>query len=261
MRTSHTRFLFVLIAVFTISSCVSKKKLTYLQPDADLSRELSELINHVTPADYEVKPYDYLYINVVTPDPRWSEMFNASAGEGTISEESAVFISYPVDARGYIKIPYVGKILVAGDTVEEISAKLDEAFKSYVKDAAIRVRLVNNTISLIGEFNNPGRYRLEKDRVTIFEALSLGGDLSDYSDRMKIQLIRPTEFGPVIKEFRLRDRSILSSEYYYVMPNDIIYAPPLRGRTFQMNAFIYSLALGVINMGLVIYALIEAQRE
>ena len=77
-------------------------------------------------------------------------------------------------------------------------------------------------------------------------------DLSVYSDRQRVQLIRPSPYGPVIKEFSLSDRSILNSEYYYVMPNDIIYAMPMRGRSFQVNSSIYTLFLTSITTALVI---------
>ena len=166
---------------------------------------------------------------------------------------------YVVDRDGNIEIPFVGKVNVAGETLNNVKVKLESTFSSYVKDASITVRLVNNYVSLIGEVGSPGRYPLTKNRVNVFEALAMAGDLSEFSNRSKIQLIRPTPYGPVIKEFSLRDRSILDSEYYYVMPNDIIYAPPLKGRTFQMNSEIYTVILGVLNTGFVIYALILNQ--
>ena len=56
---------------------------------------------------------------------------------------------------------------------------------------------------------HPGRYLLYKDRINIFEALSLAGDMSVYSNRQKVQLIRPSPYGPIVKEFSLADRSIL----------------------------------------------------
>ena len=77
---------------------------------------------------------------------------------------------------------------------------------------------------------HPGRYLIYKDRINIFEALSLAGDMSVYSNRQKVQLIRPSPYGPIVKEFSLADRSILTSEFYYVMPNDIIYAIPMQGK-------------------------------
>ncbi len=199
-------------------------------------------------------PYDNLYIRVITPDPQWSALFNTmpvGAG-GAVTQESAGSIGYSVDVDGKIEIPFVGKIEVAGKTLSEIKVELDSIFKNYVTDAAITVRLVNNYVSIIGEVMRPGRYPLTKDRVNIFEALSMAGDMSEYSNRQKVQLIRPSPYGPVIKEFSLSDRSILSSELYYVMPNDIIYAIPMQGRTFQSNTSLYTLFLTTITTALVI---------
>jgi polysaccharide export outer membrane protein len=98
----------------------------------------------------------------------------------------------------------------------------------------------------------PGRYIIYKDRINIFEALSLAGDLSVYSNRQKVQLIRPSPYGPTVKEFSLSDRSILTSEFYYIMPNDIIYAMPMQGRSFQANTAVYTLFLTTITTALVV---------
>ena len=168
--------------------------------------------------------------------------------------ESASLSGYNVDADGFIEIPYVGRVKVAGRTLAEIKIELDEIFKKYVSDGAITVRMVNNFVSIIGEVGAPGRYPLTKDRLNVFEALSLAGDLNDYSNRQKVQLIRQTPYGPLVKEFSLRDRIILTSEFYYIMPNDIIYIQPMRGRTFQTNSSGYTVFLSTITTFLVIYS-------
>ena len=247
-----------ILTVMTISliavSCVSKKKLTYLQY-SDKSYRFGpeeEFRPSVTPAAYKVMPNDFLFVRVITPDPQWSALFNVQTGEGGVTQESAALSSYSVDKDGYIEIPYVNKVKVAGKTLSEIKAELDSVFKNYVTDAAITVRLVDNNISIIGEVNAPGRYPITKDQLTVFEALAMAGDLGVYSNRQKVQLIRPSPYGPVIKEFSLADRSILNSEYYYVMPNDILYAMPMRGRSFQLNTSIYTLFLTTISTALVI---------
>ena len=166
----------------------------------------------VTPAAYKIMPYDNLYIRVITPDPQWSALFNIETGTTGLTQESAGLSGYSVDIDGNIEIPYVGKVKVAGKTLSEVKVELDSIFKNYVTDAAITVKLVNNAVSIIGEVNAPGRYVIYKDRINIFEALSLAGDLNDFSNRQKVQLIRPSPYGPSIKEFSLSDRSILSSE-------------------------------------------------
>ncbi len=174
-----------------------------------------------------------------------------------MTEESAALFGYTVDAAGDIEIPFVGKIKVVDKTLAEIKNDLDSIFKNYVTDAAITVRLVNNYVSVIGEVTVPGRYRLTKDRLNIFEVLSLASDLTAYSNRQKIQLIRPSSYGPVVKEFSLTDRSILSSEFYYLMPNDIIYAMPVRGRSFQLNSSVWTLFLTTITSAFGIIALVR----
>jgi len=244
----------LLLMILIAGSCVSRRKLTYLQYSnesvrSDLKQEAGP---SVTPAAYKIMPNDYLYIRVITPDPQWSSLFNIQAGEGGITQESAALSSYPVDTEGNIEIPYVGKVQVASKTLSEIKEDLEKVFKNYVTDAAITVRVVDNNIGIVGEVNAPGRYSITKDRMTIFEALAMAGDLSVYSDRQRVQLIRPSPYGPVVKEFSLTDRSILNSEYYYVMPNDIIYAMPMRGRSFQLNTSVYALFLTTISTALVI---------
>ena len=173
--------LLALFLVFIIAgSCVSRRKLTYLQY-SDQSAEHGmeqKLRTSVTPAIYKVMPNDYLFIRVITPDPQWSALFNTQTGEGGVTQESASLSSYPVDIYGDIEIPYVGKVRVSGKTLSEIKTDLDYVFKNYVTDAAITVRLVENNLTIIGEVNAPGRYPIIKENLTIFDAIAMAGDLS-----------------------------------------------------------------------------------
>jgi polysaccharide export outer membrane protein len=205
-------------------------------------------ITNVTPLAYKLMPYDILYINVATPDPQWSALFNigSEGSSGSLTVESAALSGYSVDEYGYIELPYIGRLEVADKTLSEIKVNLDSTLKSYVADASITVKLVNNYVSIIGEVNSPGRYPLTKYQLNVFEALSMAGDISSYGDRQKVQLIRQTHYGPIVKEFSLNDRSILASDLFYIMPNDIIYVLPLRARTFQINSSTYSLILSSI---------------
>ncbi len=254
MKRQHALLLLLLLTA--LNSCVSKRKLTYLQYTDKYSVSDTDIRTTVTPLAYRIMPYDNLYIRVVTPDPQWSELFNVMpvGSGGAVTEESAALFGYPVDGDGKIEIPFVGKVNAGGKTLSELKIELDSIFKNYVADAAITIRLVNNYISILGEVNAPGRYHLTKDRMNIFEAISLASDMSEFSNRLKVMLIRSSPYGPTIKEFSLLDRSILSSEFYYVMPNDIIYAMPLQGRSFQANSSAWTLFLTTITSALGIIA-------
>lgn len=251
MKIQSKLILFLIVLSLALNSCVTKKELTYLKysgrPGEDLY-SVDDIRGSVTPSAYKILPYDNLYLRVITPDPQWSELFNTMpvGTGGAVTEESAGLFGYPVNGEGYIEIPFVGQVKAGGRTLAEIRSELDSVFKGYVTDASITVRLVNNYVSVLGEVRLPGRYRLSKDQVNVLEVLSMAGDLTEFGNRQKIQLIRPSPYGPVIKEFSLGDRSILSSELYYIMPNDIIYALPSKGRSFQVNSSVWTLFLTTI---------------
>ena len=252
MRISCLSVSLALIVI--MSACVSKKKLTYLQfsDKSGAYNTEEEIMASVTPTAYKLMPYDNLFIRVVTPDPQWSALFNVETGTTGLTQESAGLSAYPIDLDGNIDMPYIGKVRVAGKTLNEVKVEFDSILKNYVTDAAITIRLVNNAISIIGEVNTPGRYVLYKDRINIFEALSLASDITAYGNRRRVMIIRPSPYGPMIKEFSLADRSIIGSEFYYIMPNDVIYAMPMQGRVFLTNTSIYTLFLTTITTALVV---------
>jgi polysaccharide biosynthesis/export protein len=244
---SNNNFLsaFIFLLAVMCTSCITSSKLTYLQN----TFSLSDTALSVQPEAYRIKPFDNLYIKVVTPDPQWSQMFNtmdATSSNSSMTEQSADLISYSVDKEGYINVPYVGKLEVADKTLFEIKSDLDVLLKGYITDASVTVKMINNFISILGEVKKPGKYQIYKDRLNIFQALAMAEDLNDFSNRQKIKIIRPIPGGNIVKEFSLTDNSILTSQYYYVMPNDVIYAQPIKGRFFQMNSFPYTLILGTL---------------
>ena len=246
----------ILLIASILASCVTNKDLTYLQYEGSPF----DTIPSVTPSDYKVQPFDNLFIRVVTPDPQWSQMFNTISATSlnlTVTEQSADMLSYPVDSSGAILLPYVGKIQVAGKNLESITNDVGAALKNYIADAAVTVKMINNYVSLLGEVNRPGKYPIYKDRLNIFQALAMAGDLGDYSNRQVVQIIRQTSGGNLIKEFSLTDRSIMSSEFYYVMPNDVIYAKPIKGKFFQMNSFPYAVILSTITTFVLILNVIK----
>ena len=255
MKFKHIIISIIVAASLVLASCVTNKKLTYLQSEG--ARE--EFIP-ITPDTYIIQPYDNLFIKVVTPDPKWSDMFNTmpstSYGYG-LNEQSADILSYTVNDNGTIELPYAGKFMVAGKTLKMIENELNISLKSYVTDAVVTVKMVNNYVSIIGEVQRPGRYSIYKDRLNIFQALAMAGDLGIYSDRQKIQLIRQTPDGNIVKEFSLRDRNIIGSQFFYVMPNDVLYAPPMKGRFFQMDSFPYALILSTITTFILLWNVIQ----
>ncbi len=191
MSSNRNLIILLIYLSLILSSCITNKKLIYIQHEG----KAIDTITVATQSDYKIQPYDNLFVRVIIPDPQLSAMFNTTptmTASFGISEQSADLISYPVEADGTIKLPYAGRVTIAGLTIYAATIEIEQALKTYIADASVMLKIVNNYISLIGEVQKPGRYPIYKNRLSIFQALALGGDLTDFSNRKKVQLIRQT---------------------------------------------------------------------
>ncbi len=235
----------MMIITGLLGSCVTTNKSTYLQ-DLEDSGVPSEIYQ---PESYRIQPNDNLFIRVTTPDPRFSEMFNTlptTTGSMSSTEQSVDLLSYSVHTDGTVDIPYLGSVYVAGKTVTEAEKVLQAALADYISDAGITVKLVNNYVSILGEVTRPGLYPIYKEHLNIFQALSMAGDVGEFSNRSNIKIVRSTSDGSVIREFNLTDRNIVDSAFYYVMPNDVIYVSPMKGKFFGFTQFPYMVLLSSV---------------
>ena len=237
-------WLFILLAIISFSSCVTNKEVTYLQ-EYELSNYSDE---YVPPESYIIQPNDNLYIRIATPDPSLSAIFNIVEPGGMMraDEASAHLLSYPVDQAGTVNLPYLGLVEVGGLTLSEAKIVIGEILSDYVADATLTIKLVNNYVSVLGEVNVPGLYPIYKERLNIFQALAMAGDLDDFGNRYMVSVIRQTPDGSIVKEFDITDKNIIDTEFYYIMPNDVIYVKPKKGRYFAVNSAPYLLAFSAI---------------
>jgi polysaccharide export outer membrane protein len=142
---------------------------------------------------------------------------------------------------------------VKDQTAEEIQRMLEKKLSEYLVNPVVIVRLASFRISLLGEFKNPGKYDVYQSNINIFEAISLGGDLTDYAKRNKIAIIRQTTDGSEIIRVNLNDKRILASDYYFLLPNDIVYAEPIKAKQFVSTNFPYGLIFSVLSTLLLLY--------
>jgi polysaccharide export outer membrane protein len=245
-----------LVLLLVTASCVSNKEATYLQV-YDESMYSGE---YVPPMDYLIKPNDNIYLQVSTPDPTVSAFFNvfdATGGMMTVEEASAQLMSYPVELDGTVDLPYMGHVQVAGMTLPEAKMVIEDRLREYVTEFTVTVKLVNNYVSLLGEVRQPGMYPIYKERLNIFQALAMAGDVADFSKRYEVAIIRQTEGESIVWEFDITDKKIVDSEFYYVLPNDVIYVKPKGGRYFAINTASWTFALTTITAAISLFVLIQ----
>jgi len=213
--------------VWILASCTTPvSSLSYLQHDG----EKEVVFRSETPDVYRIKVNDNLYIRVVGEDEQITNFLNLSGRQGNMGGSSGMntfdFITYVVDADGVISMPQIGRVKVEGLTIREVEDILTPKVNEQVENTSVVVRVVNRRVSVLGEVNSPGSHQMLKYNQTIFETIAMAGDLSDYGNRRNVKLIRETAEGQVIATLDLTNPSLMTSPYYYTLPNDVLYVEP-----------------------------------
>ncbi len=253
--------LFFLINSLLFFSCVTPRKTHYLQePDAIIPSypEVS------MPPDYTVQFNDELFIRVMTLNPESKRIFNPQSSGGASSnaiiKNTTVkgLQSYTVYDDGTIDFPYVGEIHVAGKTTREIKFHIEDKLKDYVRDCSVDVGLVNSYVNVLTN-TSASRVDLITERMTIFQVLAIAGDLGSYAKRSEIKILRETTRGTEMREFDLRSKDIIHSDFYYVQPNDLIYVKDFNGQFFRLNNFmtVLTTTTATISFGFFMWKLID----
>ena len=122
---------------------------------------------------------------------------------------------------------------------------------------SVEVNIVNRSFSIIGA--KSGRYQINKEKMTIFEALAMAGDLGEFNSRKEIKLVREKNGVTTIKTFDARSEDIVNSEYYYIEPNDIIYIRQIPGYSFGINhvTTVIGVTAATISFGVFIYTIVQ----
>jgi polysaccharide export outer membrane protein len=238
MKVSIYKAAIILILIFT-ASCVPLKQLSYFN-------DLDELVEPgINPRTQKlIMPFDKLYIKVISIDAPTNQIFNDN--EEMRSGSSNGVLGYLVDEAGNVNFPFVGNINVVKLTTAQASEKIQKALGDYVSNISVTVKYIDNQVTVLGEVKNQGVYPFIQDKLNIYEALGLGGGLSQYGDRRKIILIRNE--GTKIMHYRLdlSDSKIAAKDYYYILPNDVIVVEPLKALSSSYQNITYTTILSSV---------------
>lgn len=224
-----------LVAAATISimcSCGTTKNVAYLQNSDSIDFNASSFLY-----DARIMPKDILTITVNTVDPEASAPFNLMVRNTLLSTSSTVgttasgsLQTYLVDNKGCIDYPILGSLAVGGLTKSQCEKMIHDKIMPYMsatENPVVTVRMSNYKISVLGEVNKPGVFTVGNEKINILEALAQAGDLSIYGVRNNVKLIRENAKGKKeIHTLNLNDANIISSPYYYLQQNDILYVEP-----------------------------------
>ncbi|GAB3219774.1 polysaccharide biosynthesis/export family protein [Algoriphagus aestuariicola] len=247
--------LVVVLVVLSASSCISNKRITYLQ---NLPGNPEIGLNEYIPfaqVDYQyiLQPFDIVDIDFASSDEELTQAFEfqgsrsmrQGGGGGGVSD-LFYFTGYSIDQMGFVEIPKLGKLKLAGLTEVEaqnvVQAEINKFFK---EEVYVKLRIGGIRFTALGEFSNTGTQIILKNRATIFDALSVAGESNILAKKNKLFIIRQYDKGTKIHQINLNDRQLLASPYYFIQPNDILYLEPMAIRQFG-NAENLTSSLGLI---------------
>ena len=230
MKKNVISFSIFALMILMLASCAGSKKVAYFQNAVDGVVKQSEGLY-----DAKIMPKDILTITVSTTNPEAATPFNLTISNtlnatGQMYSGSGVLQTYLVDNNGEIEYPVVGNIKVAGLTKNECQELVKSKIKAFLaedEDPIVTVRMSSYRVTIIGEVRSPGVIPVGTEKMSILEALASAGDLTIYGKRDNVMLIREEANGQkTVHRLNLNDANIISSPYYYLQQNDIVYVEP-----------------------------------
>ena len=249
-------FIAIVMLLF-LSSCVKYKNLVYLNEGT------GQFYYSYPTQNYKVRPFDILSVQLNSLEQNTSRYFDENfSSEGRVGGGQGIganlYLSgYIVSDSGNVELPLIGKVHVAGLTTDQIKNKIDVGLEEYLKFASVSVKLVNFRVTILGEVNNPGVQYIYEQKYTLLQALSQAGNLTQFGNSQKVKLVR--ENGETIKTVHLdiTDPEIVSSDYFFLLPNDVIIVEPTRAKSFRSNIVVPTFVFSVLSIGLAIFNLLN----
>ncbi len=228
----------ILAVLFLLVSCIPQKKLLLMQYDNinDSSYAQKFVEDPHLMREYLIQPNDYLYVSVMAVEKELSQFMEPMGGINFLNQFNQALIGYYVDDEGYILFPYIGKVYVAHMTVREAQEQVRKAAQIILGERIrVELKLINNYINVLGEVRKEGIYNMTKNRITIYEALTLAGGLSEQAKRSNIKVYRTVDGKPVVYSIDATSGKLIGDRMFYVLPNDVVYVEPMRSKMFGIT--------------------------
>ncbi len=234
----YITLLFLLLFMLFTNGCTGKSQYQLLQTAKPIKAK------HVTAAsiEYKILPQDRLKV-ILYKDPGQIGMEQAQKIGDDINPEGIL-----VNARGYIKLPLIGKIKVSGLTQTQAADKIEKAYRQYLTEPSVYVEIMNKRIIVLGEVHKQGVVKLDKEKMTLFEALGFAGGLTDDAVRNSVIIMSHTpHIGLAIRKVDLTNFDKMNYASLMLRPNDIVYVKPNKWKEFKVNAGNYTSPFATIS--------------
>lgn len=221
--------LFALIALLGATGCKTYDKTVYLQKSKSSTPAVAGLKGD---GQLRLESGDLLSIIITCDDPLLSVPFNTppqyspqTINNGYVNGIPATQ-GYLVNSNGEIDLPQIGSVRIGGMDLETAKQEITKRLGEHLSHPIVQLRILNFKVTVLGDVRNPGTFTIPNDRINLFEALALAGDLNITGQRQNVVLIRTTNNKPERYLIDLTNGALVANDLFQLKQNDILYVEP-----------------------------------
>ena len=228
------KLMLTLGAVLLLAGCAGNKDYALVQTKSANTQTARVTDRSI---EYRILPQDRLEISLYK-DPAQSSMGASSYNElGQSMNEKGIL----VNTAGYVTLPLIGKTKVAGLSQSQAADRITARYKKYLNTPTVYVEVLNKRIFVLGEVKKPGVVKLDKEKMTLFEAIAHAGDLTDSAVRNEIMILSNSPVrGMQMRRVDLTNFDTMNYASLMLRPNDIVYVKPNDWKAFKVASDNYT---------------------
>ena len=239
----------LLLSIFTLSSCITNRDLEYIRSNQDIKKVKANK------QDYPLQVGDLLSVQISTVTEQLHDFFNKEqSSNAQLMVQNPYLYGYLIKDDGFLNLPSFGQVKAEGFTLSELENIIKQIAVSYFEQPVVKLNIINFEVSILGEVNSPGTYKIVDPETNILYALSLAGDMTQFGDRKKVKIIRNENEINRVFYVDLTTNGVLNNADFMLQSHDIIYIAPLRKKFYAFNNITnaVSMALSTITLYLLI---------
>ena len=246
----NTKFMvIILLLIITFSSCITNRDLEYIRSNKEIKKA------NANKQDYRLQQGDLISVQISTTTQQQHDFFNKeNTANSQLMIQNPYLYGYIINEEGNLDLPSFGKVKAAGFTLRELENIIKNIAVSYFESPVIKLNIINFEITILGEVNHPGTFKIVDPEVNILYALSLSGDMTQFGNRRKVKVIRNENELNRVFYVDLTKKGVLNNSDFMLQPHDIIYVAPLNKKFYAFNNItnVVSMALSAVTLYLLI---------
>jgi len=242
--------MFLFLLLFFFSSCITNSNLEYLRSNDTIDTSSFE-------KEYRLQVGDLLSVQISTTTEQQHDFFNKEhTSNSQLMIQNPYLYGYLIKKDGYLELPSFGKVKAEGFTLQELENIIRQIAISYFESPVVKLNIINFNITVLGEVNKPGNFRIVDSQVNLLYALGLAGDITQYGDRKKVKIIRQGDVEDRVFYVDLTNKNILQDPDFILQPYDVIFVSHMPKKFYALNNI--TNAVSLILSSLTIFLLVTS---